>query len=111
MLMSAPLYVSWNYTYACNFNCSHCYSRAASYPKELNTHAYLDVVDQFLEAKVMRVGLGGGEPLIRRDCVEILARMAEGFIETNVTTNAWFLTSKKRLGPVLNRRRRRSAPR
>jgi MoaA/NifB/PqqE/SkfB family radical SAM enzyme len=95
LLTSAPLYVSWNYTYACNFNCSHCYSRAAAYPRELDSRAYRDIVDQFIEANVMRVGLGGGEPLIRRDCVEIIARMAAGFIQTNITTNAWFLSADK----------------
>lgn len=95
MLTASPLYVSWNYTYACNFNCSHCYSRAASYPRELDTPAYRNIVSQFVDAKVMRVGLGGGEPLIRRDCVEIIRRMADALIETNVTTNAWFLSTEK----------------
>lgn len=90
-ITTAPLYVSWNYTYACNFNCNHCYSRAPRYPKELSTTEYHRIVDQLLEAKVFMVGLGGGEPLIRRDCTEILRRMGEAGIATNITSNAWFL--------------------
>lgn len=91
MLTAVPIYVSWNYTYACNFNCSHCCSRAGSYPRELDSDGYRAIVDQFIEAGVMRVGLGGGEPLIRRDCLDMLGRMGAAHIDTNVTTNAWFV--------------------
>lgn len=95
MLTAVPVYISWNYTYACNFNCTHCYSRAGSYPRELGTAAYRAIADQFVSSGVMRVGLGGGEPLIRKDALEILTRMGEAYIDTNITTNAWFLTEKK----------------
>ncbi|ONM49583.1 radical SAM protein [Nocardia donostiensis] len=94
MLTAAPIYVSWNYTYACNFNCIHCYSRAGSYPRELDTEAYRRIVDQLVECRVLKVGLGGGEPLIRRDCLEMVRLMSEGRIDTNITTNGWFLNAR-----------------
>lgn len=94
MLTASPIYVSWNYTYACNFNCIHCYSRARSYPRELDTADYRAIADQLAEAGVFRVGLGGGEPMTRPDYIEILARMADRFIDTNLTTNAWFLNDQ-----------------
>lgn len=94
MLTAVPVYISWNYTYACNFNCIHCYSRAGTYPRELDTTAYHAIVDQFITAGVMRVGLGGGEPLIRKDCIDVLARMGAAHIDTNITTNAWFLDAR-----------------
>jgi MoaA/NifB/PqqE/SkfB family radical SAM enzyme len=94
MLTAAPLYVAWNYTYACNFNCIHCYSRARSYPRELDTADYRAIADQLADAGVFRVGLGGGEPMVRRDYLEILARMGERYIDTFMTTNAWFLTDE-----------------
>ena len=99
MLTESPIYVSWNYTYTCNFNCIHCYSRARSYPRELDTASYRSIADQLADAGVLRVGLGGGEPMIRQDYIEILARMGEQSIDTNINTNAWFLTddSAKRL--------------
>ena len=90
-LTTGPLYVSWNYTYACNFNCNHCYSRAASYPVELSTRQYENVVNQIIEARVFKVGLGGGEPLIRRDCLDIIARLSNAGVDTNVTTNGWLV--------------------
>lgn len=90
---SAPIYVSWNYTYACNLNCSHCYSRATSYPAELDTQGYLSIADQLAEACVFKVGLGGGEPLIRKDCYRIVRQMSDAGIETNITTNGWFVNA------------------
>ncbi len=93
-LTTGPLYISWNYTYACNFNCTHCYSRAPSYPPELTTAEYERVVEQIIEARVFKVGLGGGEPLMRRDSVRILARMGAAGIDTNVTTNGWFVDNR-----------------
>lgn len=91
MLTAAPIYISWNYTYACNFNCTHCYSRAGSYPGELDTESYRRIVQQFKESHVLKVGLGGGEPLIRNDCIDMLGLMAAARIDTNITSNGWFL--------------------
>jgi MoaA/NifB/PqqE/SkfB family radical SAM enzyme len=91
MLAAGPLYVSWNYTYACNFNCSHCYSRAAAYPRELPTSGFREIARQIVDANTFKVGLGGGEPLIRKDCYEILGILGEGGVDTNVTTNGWFV--------------------
>src|SRR5919204_4765549 len=90
-ITTGPWYVSWNYTYACNFNCSHCYSRAESYPAELTTEEYGRIVDEYIAAKVFKVGLGGGEPLIRPDCIPIVTRMAAAGIDANITTNGWFV--------------------
>ena len=87
MRSTAPYYVSWNYTYACNFNCTHCYSRAESYPRELSTKEYIQIAEQLVESSVFKVGLGGGEPLIRTDCVAVLKTLSQGGIHTNITTN------------------------
>jgi MoaA/NifB/PqqE/SkfB family radical SAM enzyme len=52
------------------------------------------IADQLADVGVLRVGLGGGEPMTRRDYLEIVARMGERFIDTNINTNAWFLTDE-----------------
>lgn len=93
-LTTGPLYVSWNYTYACNFNCNHCYSRADSYPMELSTQQYETVVNQIIEARVFKVGLGGGEPLIRTDCIEMIAKLSNAGVDTNITTNGWLINAQ-----------------
>ena len=90
-IMTGPQYVSWNYTYACNFNCDHCYSRAPSYPDELTTDQYHEIAAQLVDARVFTVALGGGEVVMRRDCFDILARLNAAGIETILTTNGWFV--------------------
>jgi MoaA/NifB/PqqE/SkfB family radical SAM enzyme len=88
-LMEAPPQVRWNYTYLCNFSCTHCYTRAAWYPSELSTGAYESIAAQLIDAGVFVVGLGGGEALLRRDCLPMIARLNEGGIYTVLTTNGW----------------------
>ncbi len=94
-IMSAPYYISWNYTYLCNFNCSHCYSRAPWYPEELSTDSYERIANELADAGVFRVALGGGEPLIRQDSIQILALLSARGIETNLTTNGWMLGDRE----------------
>ena len=81
MLAESPTYVSWNYTYTCNFNCIHCYSRARSYPRELDTASYRSIADQLADTGVFRVGLGGGEPMIRQDYI----RSRRGWVSSQST--------------------------
>src|SRR5258708_23926665 len=97
-LMAAPPEVRWNYTYACNFNCTHCYTRAAWYPQELSTDAYTLIADQLIDAGAFAVGLGGGEVLLRRDCFQTIARLSDSGIRTVLTSNGWLL-DRRRAGP------------
>lgn len=94
-LMAAPPQVRWNYTYACNFNCTHCYTRAAWYPAELSTAAYERIADQLIEAGVFVVGFGGGEVLLRRDCVATIAKLSAAGIHTVLTSNGWLLDDRR----------------
>src|SRR6266851_8249374 len=94
-LMSAPPQVRWNYTYGCNFNCSHCYTRAAWYPKELSPTTYTQIAEQIIAAGVFVVGLGGGEVLLRRDCFQTIARLSSSGIRTVLTSNGWLLGQRR----------------
>jgi len=83
-----PYVISWNLTYRCNLACEHCYLDAGGSPQvedesfadrsELNTEQCYQVVDQIAafgpESVVI---LTGGEPLLRRDILEII-RYAAG---------------------------------
>jgi len=94
-LLAAPPEVRWNYTYACNFNCSHCYTRAAWYPAELTQAEYAGIADQIIAAGVFVVGLGGGEALLRRDCLATVARLSASGIRTVLTSNGWQLDDRR----------------
>jgi len=87
MIGTAPQYVNWNYTYACNLNCTHCYSRSPKYPRDLSTKQYLDIARQIVESNVFTVGFGGGEPTIREDFIEVAKVLASGGVNTHLTSN------------------------
>ena len=78
-----PYVVSWNLTYRCNLACEHCYLDAGGKPlvtaesfadrSELSTEQCLRVVDGIVAfAPECLVILTGGEPLLRRDILEIV---------------------------------------
>lgn len=94
MIGSAPSYINWNYTYACNFNCTHCYSRSPQYPRDLSTEKYIDIARQIVEQNVFAVGFGGGEPTIRKDLIEIISILSSGGVDTHLTSNGSLLDRK-----------------
>lgn len=70
--------VHWSLTGRCNYRCRHCYMRAphAVLPQP-SLEQCLDVADQIADCGVMRVSLTGGEPLVRRDFLQIVDRILE----------------------------------
>jgi len=95
MITEAPLYINWNYTYKCNLNCKHCYSRDKSEVEdELSTAQYIKIVDKLAEAKVFQVNLGGGEPTLRADYLEIIKHISDKGMKANLSSNGWFITEK-----------------
>jgi radical SAM protein with 4Fe4S-binding SPASM domain len=83
-----PYVVSWNLTYRCNLACEHCYLDAGGKPavldeafadrSELTTAQCFRVVDQLAAfAPECLTILTGGEPLLRRDILDIV-RYAHG---------------------------------
>ncbi len=77
-----PYVVSWNLTYRCNLACEHCYLDAGPRPAledaafadraELDTDGCRAIVDQIAAfAPEALTILTGGEPLLRRDILDI----------------------------------------
>ncbi|MDA8431858.1 MAG: hypothetical protein M0Z60_02720, partial [Nitrospiraceae bacterium] len=61
VIPAAPLTVNWAVTNRCNFQCSHCYSRA-DVSEELDFDTVCGIVEKLAAAKVFSVNFGGGEP-------------------------------------------------
>jgi MoaA/NifB/PqqE/SkfB family radical SAM enzyme len=87
---NAPLYINWNYNYLCNFNCKHCYSRADTYPPELDETNLRRIATLLVDLGVFAVYLGGGEPLLRADVFDTIRILANGGVQNGLTTNAWW---------------------
>jgi AdoMet-dependent heme synthase len=98
-----PYVVSWNLTYRCNLACEHCYLDAGGTPQvgtenfadrsELNTEECFKVIDELAAfAPECVTILTGGEPLLRRDILEIVRRAAERGLWVVVGTNGVSIT-------------------
>lgn len=68
----------WSVTGLCNLNCRHCYMDGPSGRYgELSSEDMMRVIEQFEKANVCEVSLTGGEPFLRRDLTDIIAKLAE----------------------------------
>src|SRR5215207_7871241 len=98
-----PYVVSWNLTYRCNLACEHCYLDAGPKPlvgtdnfadrSELSTEECFKVIDEIAAfAPECLTILTGGEPLLRRDILEIVRRASERGLWVVVGTNGVRIT-------------------
>jgi radical SAM protein with 4Fe4S-binding SPASM domain len=98
-----PYVISWNLTYRCNLACEHCYLDAGGTPRvdtenfadrsELGTEECFKVIDEIAAfAPECLTILTGGEPLLRRDILEIVRRAAERGLWVVVGTNGVCIT-------------------
>src|SRR5688572_21547478 len=98
-----PYVISWNLTYRCNLACEHCYLDAGGAPlvgtenfadrSELGTEECFRVIDEIAAfAPECVTILTGGEPLLRRDILEIVRRASERGLWVVVGTNGVSIT-------------------
>jgi AdoMet-dependent heme synthase len=111
-VFARPYVISWNLTYRCNLACEHCYLDAGGKPavhteafadrSELDTAACFKVVDEIAAfAPDGLLILTGGEPLLRRDIVEIIRYAAARDLWVVVGTNGVKITEN--LAGILKR--------
>lgn len=99
-----PYIISWNLTYRCNLECEHCYLDAGVNFKpseenpldskgELSTGDCFKIIDQIAEfAPEALTILTGGEPLLRRDILEIAKYASEKKLWVVVGSNGVKIT-------------------
>jgi radical SAM protein with 4Fe4S-binding SPASM domain len=98
-----PYVISWNLTYRCNLACEHCYLDAGGTPlvrtenfadrSELGTEECFKVIDEIASfAPECLTILTGGEPLLRRDILDIVRRAADRGLWVVVGTNGVRIT-------------------
>ncbi|MCX5796293.1 MAG: radical SAM protein [Elusimicrobia bacterium] len=85
-----PLSVSVELTDRCNFKCRYCDQTKDGMP-EMTTAQVFSLMDDFYGLGTRRIGLTGGEPLLRDDIEDIIAYgKAKGLI-VNLATNGYLL--------------------
>lgn len=81
--------VVWNVSRTCNLRCEHCYSdsEARRYPGELNFSEGKTLLEDLAAYGVPAVLLSGGEPLARRDTLDLAAYGRSLGLKITLSTN------------------------
>ena len=88
MGLCAPVNVTWEVTYACNLRCIHCLSDSGrKRDDELTTEQAMQVIDQLAARKVFQFNIGGGEPLMRPDFLDLMDYAHDRGMVTCISTN------------------------
>ncbi len=109
--INRPSVCQFELTFACGLHCKHCYTDCYNKPaylkKELTTQEVKFILDKVYQAGVIWLCFTGGDPLARKDFLDIYAYAKDkGFIVT-IFTNAYSMTEeiaaylKKRLPFVI----------
>jgi radical SAM protein with 4Fe4S-binding SPASM domain len=84
---SAPYRMDLAITYRCNNDCSHCYNARSRSYSELNTQAWLQILDKVWEQGIPHVVFTGGEPTLRQDLPELIRHAEKNGQITGINTN------------------------
>ncbi len=94
LIPSAPITINWAVTNRCNFGCDHCYSRSDTI-EELDIDAVNSVLDKLAAAKIFSLNFGGGEPLLRKDLLEVARRAADLGFAVSMNSNGYLIDMDK----------------
>ena len=84
-----------NPTDNCNMRCIMCNQWRVTKTDELTTQEWKDVLGQLKEAGIEKVGLNGGEPLLRKDIVDIVAHISSLGLSPALITSGYLLDENK----------------
>lgn len=84
----------WSITGRCNYRCKHCYMSASEAKLgELDHDMVMSIVQQLADCGIQSVTLTGGEPLVRKDFLEIVdALLAAGICIDAIYSNGKLVT-------------------
>lgn len=86
--LRAPVNLTWEITFKCNLHCRHCLSASGpAATDELTTEECIKVLDELARLRVFQINIGGGEPFMRPDFLDLLKYAHEKGIVACVSTN------------------------
>jgi len=90
-----PRLIFWELTTGCNLHCIHCRASATqlSSPDDLDTATAKGLIDQFAEYAPLILVLSGGEPLYRRDVLELARYARQKGLKVALATNGTLVTA------------------
>ncbi len=90
--LTAPESVHLLVTSRCNQNCPSCYANKNT--NELPIKKIFKIIDELSELKVFQLAIGGGEPFLHNDIVDIIKYTRQKNIIPNITTNGSILSAE-----------------
>jgi pyrroloquinoline quinone biosynthesis protein E len=95
--MDKPFGLLAELTYSCPLACAYCSNPLAlgDYADELTTAEWQRVFAEARELGVLQLHLSGGEPLLRRDIVDLVRTATELGLYTNLVTSAIGLSRRR----------------
>jgi len=89
--------VVWNVTRACNLRCVHCYAHAVaqSEERELGRKEAFGMLDDLAGFGVPVVLFSGGEPLVRKDLLDLAMYAVDHGMRAVISTNGTLITREK----------------
>ena len=89
--------VVWNCSRRCNLRCVHCYADSENqrYEGELSTEEARTMIDDLAGFGVPVLLFSGGEPLMRKDMLQLAAYAGEKGIRPVISTNGTLITRQK----------------
>ena len=86
-----PQYVIWDCTRRCNLACEHCGASKEHYAAELNTAQMRTILAQLAAMGVKSLAVTGGEPLLRRDLLDVLDYARQLGLKSGIATNGFLV--------------------
>ena len=92
--LPSPTYLHISVTERCQCHCVHCYARGREEErlKELDTAEVRSLIDQGRRLGAAYVVFSGGEPLLRKDIVELVSYAHRKGLITRINTNGLLFT-------------------
>ena len=89
--------VVWNMTRRCNLKCVHCYAQAVDPDgeDEISTYQAKTIIDDLAKYGAPVMLFSGGEPLVRKDLVELASYATECGMRAVISTNGTLITREK----------------
>ena len=99
-MMNTPLLYPYSLlcelTYSCPLQCPYCSNPVnfEHYTNELDTQEWQRILDEAAALGVVQVHFSGGEPLLRKDIVQIIKKARDLNLYSNLSTGGTLLTEK-----------------
>jgi len=95
--LTRPLALLAEVTYRCPLQCPYCSNplELGRYRQELDTATWVRVFGEAADLGVVQLHLSGGEPLVRRDILELVREASRVGLYTNMSTGATVVDDAK----------------